>query len=100
MIVDGIIGPWFLEPWIKTAQDNYEVHYIILRASKEKTMNRAIERSKLNKDTNTEIVEIMWEQFDNLGNYEANIIDTTDDSIEETVSKVKDNIKKKGHLLI
>ena len=100
VIVDGIIGPWFLAPWIKTAQDNYEVHYIILRASKKKTMNRAIKRAKLDKDTNTEIVEIMWEQFNNLGNYEANIIDTTDDSVEETVSKVKDNIKKKTHLLI
>ena len=27
-MVDGIIGPWFLDPWVKTAQDNYELNVI------------------------------------------------------------------------
>ena len=26
VIVDGIIGPWFLEPWLNTLHDGYEVH--------------------------------------------------------------------------
>lgn len=69
VIVDGIVGPWFLDPWIKAAQENYEVHYIILRATKEETMKRAIERSKLNKETNINLVETMWNQFNNLGNF-------------------------------
>lgn len=34
VIADGIIGPCFLEPWIKTARENDEVHDIILRANK------------------------------------------------------------------
>ena len=42
VIVDGIIGLWFLEPWVNAVHDGYEVHYIILRASKEETMRRAI----------------------------------------------------------
>lgn len=33
VIIDGILGPWFLKPWLKVLQDNYEVHYIILRAT-------------------------------------------------------------------
>lgn len=92
VIVDGIVGPWFLDPWIKAAQENYEVHYIILRATKEETMKRAIERSKLNKETNINLVETMWNQFNNLGKYESNVIDTTNSSIEETVLKVKTEI--------
>ena len=28
VIVDGIIGPWFLEPWLKVVQEHYEVHYM------------------------------------------------------------------------
>ena len=68
VIVDGIVGPWFLDPWIKAAQENYEVHYIILRATKEETMKRAIERSKLNKETNINLVEnrqfVYFEKYD------------------------------------
>ena len=44
VIVDGIIGPWFLKPWLKIVQEGYEVHYIVLRANKEETMRRAINR--------------------------------------------------------
>lgn len=76
--VDGIVGPWFLEPWLGAARKGYEVHYMVLRASREITLRRAVERSKLDLKTNTELVEIMWEQFCDLGKYEANVIDTLD----------------------
>ncbi|WP_334078221.1 AAA family ATPase [Paenibacillus sanfengchensis] len=99
VIIDGIVGPWFLEPWLKAVQDNYEVHYIILRAAKEETMKRAINRSKLDEDTNIELVEKMWKQFNNLGHYESHIIDTTNQSIEQSVSTIKAVIKKKSLLL-
>ncbi len=99
VIADGIIGPWFLEPWIKTAKENYEVHYIILRADKKETLKRAVERKKLNRETNIQLVEIMWEQFNNLGIYETHTIDTTNLSVEETVSAIKEKINKKLCLL-
>ncbi len=92
VIVDGIIGPWFLEPWQSLAQEHYEVHYIILRASKEETLKRAVERSKLDRKTNVELVETMWEKFCNLGIYESNVVDTTTYSIQETVSAVRKKI--------
>ena len=94
VIVDGIVGPWFLEPWIKTARENYEVHYIILRAGKDETMKRAVERSKLSMAVNIQLVETMWGQFNHL------VINTTNHSIEETVSVIKDKIEKKSCLLI
>lgn len=99
VIVDGIIGPWFLAPWMKIVQEGYEVHYIVLRADKEETMKRAIERTKLSKEANVELVEVMWKQFAKIGDYESFVINTTDYSIGETVSIIKEHIKGKKHLL-
>ena len=99
VIVDGIIGPWFLSPWEEITKEGYEVHYIILRASKEETIKRAVERSKLDRETNTKVVETMWVQFHNLGYYERNVIDTTNLSISDTVSMIKKKIKDKSALL-
>lgn len=79
VIVDGIIGPWFLEPWLNIVRESYEVHYIVLRANKE---------------------EIMWEQFNNLGAYEKNILDTTQLSVEDTVSVIKEKVTNKATLLL
>lgn len=38
VIVDGIIGPWFLAPLLNIVQEGYEVNYIILRTNKEETL--------------------------------------------------------------
>ena len=92
VIVDGIVGPWFLGPWKALAQEDYEVHYIVLRASKKETMKRAVERSKLDRKTNIELVETMWEQFSSLGVYESNVIDTTTFTIKDTVSAIKERV--------
>ncbi len=92
VIVDGIIGSWFLEPWQNIVREGYEIHYIILRASKEETMKRVVERSKLDRETNKELVETMWEQFCDLGIYESNVVDTTMHSVTDTVIAVKQKV--------
>ena len=99
VIVDGIVGPWFLEPWKALAQEDYEVHYIVLRASKKETMKRALERSKLDRKTNIELVDTMWEQFSDLGVYESNVIDTTTFTIKDTVSAIKERVACGASLL-
>ena len=99
VIVDGIIGTWFLAPWLKAVQDNFEVHYIILRATKDETIKRAIQRTKLDREANIELVETMWKQFQNLGHYEQHVVDITNCTIEETVFIIKERIEKKSHLL-
>lgn len=100
VIVDGIIGPWFIAPWIKAAQEGYEVHYIILRASKEETLKRAVNRSKLDEKTNIELVETMWDQFAQLENYESHVITTTALSLEETAAVIKNGLEKKMFILL
>lgn len=99
VIIDGIIGVWFLEPWLKVVEEGYEVHYIVLRASKEETMKRAVGRSKLDIQRNIELVEAMWEQFRDLGIYESHVINTTEHSIKDTVSVIKENIANKTNML-
>lgn len=97
--MDGVIGPWFLEPWRSAVREGYEIHYIILRADKEETVQRAVRRSKLDRETNMELVEVMWQQFQDLGAYESNVIDTTECSLQETVSIIKKKIAGKTALL-
>ena len=99
VIVDGIVGPWFLTPLKEDMKEGYEIHYIILRADKEETMQRAIERTKLSRDTNIELVEAMWKQFTNLDDYEPFVINTTNYSVEKTVAIIKEQIKERKHLL-
>lgn len=99
VIVDGIIGPWFLDAWRNLAREHYEVHYIILRANREQTLKRALERSKLDRETNLELVETMWEQFSNLGIYESNVVDTSTHTIQETVCAVREKIASRTALL-
>lgn len=100
VIVDGIIGPWFLEPWNGLVREHFEVHYIILRASKEETLKRAIERSKLDRKMNIELVETMWTQFNSLYEYERFVLETTNLSVDETVLIIKETINQKINLLV
>lgn len=88
VVVDGIVGPWFLAPWQEAVRMGLDVHYVVLRASQDETRRRALNRSKLDPETNLELVAAMWTQFCGLGPYEANCIDTTDLSPEETVCAV------------
>ena len=99
VVVDGIVGPWFLQPWKQAAREAYEVHYIVLRASREETLKRATGRAKLNRETNIELVETMWEQFADLGAYERNAIDTTHLTIRDTVSAIQKKVAEKTALL-
>lgn len=98
VIVDGIVGPWFLAPWLRATEEGYEVHYIILRASKAVTMQRAIGRSKLDEETNVQLVENMWEQFNGLGHYESHVLNTTGHSIDQSIILIKELVEKKSCL--
>lgn len=99
VIVDGIIGPWFIQPWQQAAEAGYEVHYIVLRASKDETMRRAVGRSKLTGKLNAELVNTMWSQFSDLASYEAHAVDTTHLTVQETVGAVKARLAARSALL-
>ena len=51
-------------------------------------MKRAVERSKLDRKTNVELVETMWEQFCNLGIYESNVVFVNNKVLQKGSKKV------------
>lgn len=99
VIVDGVVGPWALEPWVELAQSGVEVHCIILRAGREETLARALGRDKLDREANRRLVEAMWGQFCDLGPYEAYAVDTTGCSVEETAAMVREAVAGGTHRL-
>ena len=99
VVVDGVIGPWFLEPWLQAAREGYSVHYLVLRASKETTLARALGRTKLDEATNRELVETMWAQFADLGPWEPWAVDTTNRSPQATAELLQQKLRKNTNLL-
>ena len=85
IIVDGVIGPWFLSPWLELAKNGYDVRYIILRPDEQETIKRASERDKI---VDNDAVKSMWLAFENLGSYKSHAIDTSQQSIHETVAEI------------
>jgi len=96
VIVDGVIGPWFVEPWTRLVRDGFDVRYVILRADEHTTIYRATKRDKPTDLTDGNVVTEMWRAFCELGEYESHVIDTTNLSLEETIVEVRTKLKGDG----
>ncbi len=95
VFVDGVIGPWFLNPWIKLAEEGIDLRYIVLRPNEQATVMRATEREQ--KDSfplNPEIVMKLWHSFSDLGQYESHAIDTSLQTIDESVALIQKKLLK------
>ncbi|QBD75878.1 hypothetical protein EPA93_07595 [Ktedonosporobacter rubrisoli] len=88
VIVDGIIGPWYLDPWLKAVQDGCDIRFVVLRPALQTSITRAVER-KSGALVNPEIVGKMWKYFAHLGPYESHVIDTTMHTLDESVATVR-----------
>src|SRR5215469_226335 len=89
VLVDGVIGPWMLEPWLALRDHVSDIHYVVLRPDEDTAAKRLLTR-KLSfalKDEN--VARFLWRQFANLGVYEPHALDTTGQEIAETVAKLK-----------
>ena len=98
-LVDGVVGPWFLDPWLAAARAGTEIHYFVLRAAKDVTLARALGRSKLGESANRELVETMWPLFADLGPWEPYAVDTTALFPEETAALLQAKLGARSHLL-
>lgn len=77
VILDGIIGPWFIERFCAAADlASEQIHYLVLRPDAATSMRRAIDRGPAAL-TATEPVQSMYAQFADLGPYERRVIDST-----------------------
>ncbi|MEV4313718.1 AAA family ATPase [Actinocrispum sp. NPDC049592] len=85
VVVDGIVGPWFLAPF----RDAFsELSYVVLRPDLETTLTRARERAGRElKDVAA--ITGLYGAFAQLGELEDYVIDTRDLDVEQTAAEVR-----------
>jgi predicted kinase len=77
VILDGIVGPWFLAIYLEEARsEGLEVHYIVLRPSRNVASARAASR-RPPQLRDPEPVAGLYTALSELGSYEANVVDST-----------------------
>lgn len=91
-VLDGIVGPWFLGPWLALARaDGLAVHYVALRPDEETTVQRATSRAG-HPMTDGETTRFMWRQLADLGAYEAHALDTSGMDVRAALAAVRAGI--------
>jgi chloramphenicol 3-O-phosphotransferase len=89
VLVDGIIGPWFLEPWTSQARvQRLDLRFVVLRPDEASTVSRALAREG-HPMRDAAVVRFMWKQFVDLGALEPHALDTTDESPEATLAALR-----------
>ena len=88
VVVDGIVGPWFLDRFVgPLIEKQVPVRYVVFRPDWATALGRATARGT-GALTDTEPIRKMYNEFCNLGLHEANALDSTGMTIEETVAAV------------
>lgn len=83
-VVDGVFGPWGLDPWRAL---EVPVHYVVLRPSLEATRDRASDRPG-HPLQDLDVVTQMHNAFADLGAVERHVIDSTGQAPAETAAEV------------
>jgi predicted kinase len=84
VVVDGVVGPWFLDPW---RARRAPVSFVVLRPSLEATEQRARARGD-HPLQDLSVVAQMHRAFQGLGPLEPHAIDSTDMTVEATTREV------------
>jgi hypothetical protein len=84
VVVDGIVGPWFLEPWRRRS---VPVSFVVLRPSLEMAEHRAATRRNHPLD-DLSVVARMHQAFEDLGPFESHAIDSTNLTAEDTANEI------------
>jgi len=88
VIVDGIIGPWFLEPFKALS---LPLHYAVLRPSLENAIRRCHERG--DESITPEAIAALHNQLSSLGELERHAISVDGKSREEMVSTLAEAVQ-------
>lgn len=96
VIVDGIVGPWFIDVFRTLAADEVPLHYIVLRPDESVAVDRAMSRSSPAL-TDDGPVRKMYAEFSALGTFEAFVLDTSRQTAEETSRLAIDRVAAGSH---
>jgi predicted kinase len=97
--VDGIVGPWFLEPWLALARTGVDVHYVVLRPNEATNLARGTARTAPGALTDAAVISQMWQQFADLGAFEPHALDTSALTLDESVQRVRLAVTERRLLL-
>lgn len=91
-IVDGAIGPWFLDPFITVAEaSGVDLNYVILRPQRAVALRRALERTDGGLDDRDSVLK-MHEEFSSLSEFERYVLDSSAISPEETAVAIRSGL--------
>jgi cytidylate kinase len=89
VVVDGIVGPWFLPPFRAVSEhDHLAVSYVVLRPDLDTALSRAKERVG-HELRDTDAITGLHAAFEQLGDLEDHAIDTGDLDAEQTTAEVR-----------
>ena len=99
VIVDGIVGPWFIGVFRKlTAEGDLSLHYIVLRPDESIAVDRARGRGAPAL-TDDGPVRKMYAEFSGLGTFEAFVLDSSRQTPDETARLVRERVAAGSHRL-
>lgn len=89
VVVDGIVGPWFLPPFrARAEQADLVLSYVVLRPDLETTLSRAKERVG-DELKDVEAITGLHGAFTHLGELEDHVLDTGDLDAVRTAAEVR-----------
>ena len=89
VFVDGIVGPWFFDPWLAAARaDHLDLRYVVLMPDLATTLARATARTAPGAMNDAGVAGRMWQAFQDFPPAADQVLDTTLQSLPETVAAV------------
>jgi len=89
VFIDGIVGPWFFDPWIAAAKGGgLELHYVALMPDEATTVGRATARKAPGAMTDAGVSQQMWRAFQDYAIEERHRVDSTLQAANETAATV------------
>ncbi len=99
--VDGVIGPWFLEPWIRLAEADFDVRYVVLRPDERTTLTRALRRRQQAQfPMNGDAIAGIWRSLADLGCYESHAVDTSAMNARECAAYLRKRLEMQHFRLL
>jgi hypothetical protein len=89
VVIDGILGPWFLDPFREAAARGVAIDYVVLRPSEAETVHRGTSRTFAKALRDEAVIAQMWKAFADLGPLEPHAIDSTTANAEETALGIR-----------
>ena len=93
VIADGIVGPWFFEPWLAAAAAQaFDLRYLVLMPDEATAVARGTARTEPGAMTDPAVIRAMWAHFRTYAPDPQHVLDTTGQSLEETLSSVREGL--------